>query len=183
MDWKFLLTWYTSMRNPFDLSGLSRLGMISVSTVQPLKRKVPEQRFFNLKLYNYWRSSCSWRVRLALAAKGIPYQYVAVNLLQKKQQDPEFGTKNSMLQVPTLEFEDSTTGRTSTLSQSMAIIEFLEEAFPSRKQLFPDDPGLRATVRQMAEVVNSGIQPLQNLGNCPPFSPQKHFCVSVAIEV
>ncbi|HEX8951294.1 MAG TPA: maleylacetoacetate isomerase [Polyangia bacterium] len=112
-----------------------------------------------MKLYNYWRSSASWRVRIALAYKNIAYEYVAVNIMPgvKAQNEPDYQQLNPMQQVPTLVLDD---GR--QLSQSIAILEYLEELAP-RPSLLPADPYLRARARQLAEVVNAGIQPFQNL--------------------
>jgi len=110
-----------------------------------------------VKLYNYWRSSASWRVRIALAYKNIPFEYVAVNLLEKANRGEAYTAMNPIGQVPTLVLDD---GR--QLSQSLAILEYLEETVP-RPSLLPADPFLRAKARQLAEVVNSGIQPFQNL--------------------
>ncbi len=112
-----------------------------------------------MKLYNYWRSSASWRVRIALAYKNVAYEYVAVNILPavKAQSAPDYQKMNPMQQVPTLVLDD---GR--QLSQSLAILEYLEETVP-QPPLLPADPYLRARARQLAEVVNAGIQPFQNL--------------------
>jgi maleylpyruvate isomerase len=113
-----------------------------------------------VKLYNYWRSSASWRVRIALNYKGVAYEYVPVSLVKDggEQLRDEYRAVNPMAQVPTLVLDD---GR--QLSQSMAIIEYLEETIPT-PPLLPRDPYLRARARQLAELVNSGIQPLQNTG-------------------
>jgi maleylpyruvate isomerase len=110
-----------------------------------------------VKLYNYWRSSASWRVRIALAYKGIAYEYVPVNLASQENRRDDYTAFNPIGQVPTLVLDD---GR--QLSQSMAILEYLEEAAP-KPPLLPADPYLRARTRQLAELVNSGIQPMQNL--------------------
>lgn len=112
-----------------------------------------------MKLYNYWRSSASWRVRIALAYKGIAYEYVAVNILPAvgENRADQYRALNPMTQVPTLVLDD---GR--QISQSMAILEYLEELAP-KPSLLPADPYLRARARQLAELVNSGIQPFQNL--------------------
>lgn len=111
-----------------------------------------------MKLYGYWRSSASWRVRIALNLKGLAYEYVPVHLLREggEQHAEAHRSRNPMRQVPVLELE----GR--QLGQSMAILEFLEERHPS-PALLPADPFARARVRQLAETINSGIQPLQNL--------------------
>lgn len=115
-----------------------------------------------MRLYNYWRSSASWRVRIALAHKGIAYEYVAVNLIREggEQKRDDYRARNPMMQVPTLEWDDG--GLTRSLGQSVAILEYLEERFLDAP-LLPRDPYLRAKVRQLVEVVNSGVQPLQNL--------------------
>jgi maleylacetoacetate isomerase len=110
-----------------------------------------------VKLYNYWRSSASWRVRIALAYKKIAYDYLPVNLLEQKQRADDYRALNPMQQVPTLVLDD---GR--QLAQSIAILEYLEETVPE-PALLPRDPYLRARARQLAELVNSGIQPFQNI--------------------
>lgn len=109
-----------------------------------------------MKLHNYWRSSCSWRVRIALHHKGLPFEYVPVNLLKGEQREVGYQKLSPWTSVPTLEVD----GRYFT--QSLAIIEFLEERFP-QKPLLPRDQFRRAQVRERAELINSGIQPFQNL--------------------
>jgi maleylpyruvate isomerase len=113
-----------------------------------------------MKLYGYWRSSCSWRVRIALNLKGLEYEYVPVHLLAGEQHSDAHAAKNPMEQVPVLELAHD--GRIEQLGQSMAIIEYLEQRFPE-PALLPKDAVLRARARQLAEIVNSGMQPLQNL--------------------
>lgn len=110
------------------------------------------------KLYSYWRSSCSWRVRIALAIKGVQYDTVAVHLVKDggQQHDDEFKEKNPMAQIPVLVYDGA------SLSQSMAIIEFLEEQHP-KPSLLPANSVDRAKARAIAETIASGIQPLQNL--------------------
>jgi len=93
---------------------------------------------------------------LALAFKGIDYEYVPVNLLKGEQKSEEYTKKNPSQEVPALEVD----GR--ILCQSVAIIEFLEEKFKKPK-LYPSDPVDRAIVRQMAEIVTSDTQPVQNM--------------------
>lgn len=111
----------------------------------------------SLKLHNYWRSSASHRVRIALGLKGIAYEYVVVNILKQEQNATAYAAMNPSQQVPTLELED---GR--MLVQSLPIIEYLEEKYPEPR-IFPADLYLRARVRALCEIVNSGIQPHQNL--------------------
>lgn len=115
-----------------------------------------------MKLYGYWRSSCSYRVRIGLHYKGIPFVYAPVHLIQGggQQFDDTYRVKNPMAQVPTLEVEEG--GVIHRLGQSLAILEWLEERYPAMP-LLPVEPSLRARARQLAEIVNSGIQPFQNL--------------------
>eukprot|EP01032_Pedospumella_encystans_P013890 gene13890-15973_t len=122
----------------------------------------------NLKLYSFWRSTSSWRVRLALALKGLSYDTSSVDLQPLEGNtseliDAELRAKNPLDQVPLLEFTDAQTGETQSLTQSLAIIEFLEEAFPNTRNVLPTDALERARARQIAEIVNSGIQPLQSI--------------------
>jgi maleylpyruvate isomerase len=114
-----------------------------------------------MKLWSYWRSSCAYRVRIALGLKGVPFEYAAVHLMREggQQHQPEFSAVNPQRQVPVLELAEG--GETIRLVQSMAIIEYLDERFPEPPLLPPSAQG-RAQVRALAELVNSGIQPLQN---------------------
>lgn len=118
-----------------------------------------------MRLYTYWRSTSAWRVRIALAWKGLPFEAVPVHLLEGggRQHEPNFRALNASEQVPVLELDESAPdGRPLRLAQSMAILEYLEERHPA-PPLLPTSPWLRARVRQLAEIVNSGTQPLQNL--------------------
>jgi len=110
-----------------------------------------------LVLYGYFRSSSSYRVRLAIAWKKLAYETVPVNLLQGEQNEAAHGARSPTGYVPCLEMD----GR--RFVESGAILELLEELFPD-PPLYPRDPYERARVRAMVEVVNAGIQPLQNLG-------------------
>ncbi|SEM52308.1 maleylpyruvate isomerase [Stigmatella aurantiaca] len=114
-----------------------------------------------MKLYGYWRSSCSWRVRIALNFKGLPYTYEAVHLLKDggQQHTEAYRAVNPLRTVPTLELQED--GQVRRLAQSMAILEYLEERYPT-PALLPQEPWARARCRMLAESVNSGIQPLQN---------------------
>ncbi len=115
-----------------------------------------------MKLYNYWRSSASWRVRIALAHKGLAYEYVALDLVKDggEHRADAHRARNPMAQVPALELEVG--GQTRIIAQSIAILELLEELHPE-PALLPRDPYLRARARELAEIVNAGIQPHQNL--------------------
>jgi len=113
-----------------------------------------------LRLYSYWRSTSTWRVRIGLALKGLGHELVPVDLLAQEQLTDAHRARNPMAQVPVLEAVED--GRTLRLVQSMAILEWLDERFPD-PPLLPADLDGRARVRALAEHVNSGIQPLQNL--------------------
>jgi maleylpyruvate isomerase len=110
--------------------------------------------------YDYWRSSSGWRVRIALHWKDIAFERRPVNLLKDEQHEPAFRALNPQAQVPVLIIDEDGTPR--PLAQSLAILAYLEERFPS-PPLLPADPWLRGRARQLAEEVNSGIQPFQNL--------------------
>lgn len=109
-----------------------------------------------LVLYNYWRSSASFRVRIALAVKKLAYDSVAVNLLKSEQRTAEHRARSPMGHVPCL-FIDG-----QPFIESVAIIELLDDLAPD-PPLYPRDPYARARVRALVEMVNSGMQPLQNL--------------------
>jgi maleylpyruvate isomerase len=111
-----------------------------------------------MKLYGYWRSSSAWRVRTALAFKGLEVEHVPVHLVKGggEQFSPEFLARNPLAEVPVLELDGG-----ELLTQSVAILEYLEETHPN-PPLLPADPLLRARVRTLVQIVNSGIQPLQN---------------------
>ena len=115
-----------------------------------------------MKLYGYWRSSSTWRVRIALAWKRIPHEYQPVHMLRGggEQHAAAYKAVNPLSEVPALEWTEN--GVVRRLAQSFAILEYLEQAFP-QPSLIPDDPFLAGRTRQLAEMVNSAIQPLQNL--------------------
>lgn len=114
-----------------------------------------------MKLYSYWRSSCAYRVRIVLQLKGVPFEYVAVNIAPgvSEQSAEAYGAINPMRQVPTLEWSEG--GKTVQLTQSVAICEYLDETHPD-SPLVPRERLSRARVREAVETVNAGIQPLQN---------------------
>jgi maleylpyruvate isomerase len=115
-----------------------------------------------MRLFGYWRSSSAWRVRIALAYKDLACEIVPVHLVRGggEQHLPAFLRQNPMGQVPVLELDGA--DGPLYLTQSMAILEYLEESHPA-PPLLPADRLGRARARQLAEIVNSGTQPLQNL--------------------
>eukprot|EP00604_Paraphysomonas_vestita_P003405 CAMPEP_0174821506 /NCGR_PEP_ID=MMETSP1107-20130205/9016_1 /TAXON_ID=36770 /ORGANISM="Paraphysomonas vestita, Strain GFlagA" /LENGTH=572 /DNA_ID=CAMNT_0016038639 /DNA_START=252 /DNA_END=1973 /DNA_ORIENTATION=+ len=122
--------------------------------------------YSNFKLYSYYRSSSSWRVRIALALKGIQYETIPIDLSKlvgntTELLPEELRALNPLAQIPVLVFTDPQ-GNVQHLTQSIAILDFLEEIVPNPPVL-PSDPLSRARARQIAEIVNSGIQPFQNL--------------------
>ena len=123
-----------------------------------------------LTLYHYWRSSASWRVRWALSHKSLDCEFVAVNLLAGEQKSAEHVKRNPLGVVPALEITDK--HDVKFLGESIAIMEWLEETYP-KHSFFPKDSFLKALVRQLAEIINSGTHPLQNL------QAQKYFSEDV----
>jgi len=115
-----------------------------------------------LKLYSYWRSSSSWRVRIALNSKGLDYDVIPVDLKTGAQKDPTFTEKNPMQQLPVLEYTDSNDGQVKHITQSVAIQEFLDVLAPTKRSLMPKNPMDKVAAMEMVEIINSGIQPLQN---------------------
>jgi maleylpyruvate isomerase len=109
-------------------------------------------------LYNYFRSSSSYRVRIALNLKGLSYEYVPVHLNRGggEQFQPEFEALNPQHLVPVLR------DKGVTISQSIAILEYLEEQYPETP-LLPSDSGDRAWVRQLSLAIACDIHPLSNL--------------------
>jgi maleylpyruvate isomerase len=116
-----------------------------------------------MKLHTYWRSSSAYRVRIALSFKGLPYESVFVHLLRAggEQHAAAFLAKNPLAQIPVLELEEG--GKEAVLTQSLAIIEYLEERYPN-PPLLPKGLLARAHARELAQLIQSGIQPFQNLG-------------------
>lgn len=110
-----------------------------------------------MKLYNYFRSSASFRVRIALALKGLPYDYQAVHIARGDHKKPPYADISADTLVPMLELDDG-----QRLSQSMAIIEYLDEIHPEPR-LLPADALGRARVRALAESIACEIHPLNNL--------------------
>jgi len=107
-----------------------------------------------IKYYGFWRSLAACRVRIALALKGVNAEEISVNLMQGEQLKPEYRAVNAQAVVPALVLDDG-----STLFESMAIIEYLDETRP-KPPLLPKDPKGRARVRALAQIVACDGHPL-----------------------
>jgi maleylacetoacetate isomerase/maleylpyruvate isomerase len=110
-----------------------------------------------VKLYTYFRSSAAFRVRIALNLKGLKYEPVFVHLAKGEHRQPQYAAVNPQALLPTLELDDG-----KRLTQSLAIIEWLEEKHPT-PPLLPKESMARARVRSLAYLVASEIHPLNNL--------------------
>jgi maleylacetoacetate isomerase len=111
-----------------------------------------------MKLYTYFRSSAAYRVRIALNLKGLPYEAVPVHLVKNggEQKLDAYRAVNPNALLPTLEIDDA------TITQSLAIIEYLDETHPG-VPLLPPDPLLRARARELALLVACDVHPVNNL--------------------
>jgi maleylacetoacetate isomerase len=111
-----------------------------------------------LRLYDYWRSSSAYRVRIALNLKGLAYESVPVHLVRDggEQNRPAYRALNPLGLVPALQHGER------VIVQSVAICEYLEEVFAGRP-LLPQDPAGRARVRGLVQSICSEVQPLNNL--------------------
>ena len=111
-----------------------------------------------IRLYNYWRSSAAYRVRIALNLKGLDYETVAVSLApgESAHRKDEYRAINPQMLVPFLEDGEIAIG------QSMAIVEYLEEAYP-KTSLLPRDEPLRSQVRAFCNMIACDVHPLNNL--------------------
>ncbi len=110
-----------------------------------------------MKLFGYWRSSATYRVRIALELKGVAFDYQPVNLLKGEQRAPAFLARNPQGLVPALQTKEG-----ATLTQSTAIIEYLEERYPETP-LLPADAHQRAKARSIAATIACEAQPFMNL--------------------
>lgn len=108
-------------------------------------------------LFDYWRSSASYRVRIALNLLGIPYRSVPIDLLAGEHKQPEHLARNPQGLVPALSIDGQ------MLTQSLAIIEYLSETRPGAS-LLPSDPVARQRVRALSYAIAMDIHPVCNLG-------------------
>jgi maleylacetoacetate isomerase len=112
-----------------------------------------------LKLYSYFRSSAAYRVRIALNLKGLSYEILPIHLTKEggEQRRPEYRGINPQMRVPALALSDG-----EVITQSLAIIEYLDECFPE-PGLLPADPVRRAKIRAVAQAIACDVHPLNNL--------------------
>lgn len=110
-----------------------------------------------MKLFGYWRSSATYRVRIALALKGLDYDYAPVNLLKGEQKTDAYRAKNPTGLVPTLATNDG-----AMLNQSLAIMEYLEETHPE-PSILAGNAASKANIRAIAATIACEAQPLMNL--------------------
>ncbi|RAK72023.1 maleylacetoacetate isomerase MaiA [Aspergillus fijiensis CBS 313.89] len=124
-----------------------------------------------ITLYTYFRSSCSARLRIALYLKSLPYTPVYLNLLDGAQRSPDNLARNPSGTVPTLLIAPSPGSApaddhiqdTIKITQSLAALEYLDEAFPDTYPLLPRDPAKRALARTLAQIIACDVQPVTNL--------------------
>jgi maleylacetoacetate isomerase/maleylpyruvate isomerase len=116
-----------------------------------------------MKLHNYFRSSASYRVRIALALKGLDYEYAPVHLVRGEHLKAPFTSISTDMLLPLLEIDgEDGSGEAEHFSQSMAIIEYLDETHPE-PPLLPSDPAGRAHVRALAQMIACDVHPVNNL--------------------
>lgn len=110
-----------------------------------------------MKLYGYWRSSASYRVRIALALKGVEVEHIAVNLREGEQGQGEHMSRNPQGYLPVLELEDGT-----QLTQSLAIMDYIDATF-REPDLMPRDAVQRSKILAASLIIATDIHPIQNL--------------------
>jgi len=110
-----------------------------------------------MKLYGYWRSSTSYRVRIALALKDVEVEHIAVNLREGEQASDAHRARQPQGLVPVLELEDGT-----QLTQSLAIMDYLDATF-REPGLMPGEPILRSKILSASLIIASDVSPIQNL--------------------
>jgi maleylacetoacetate isomerase len=111
-----------------------------------------------MKLYSFFRSSASYRVRIALALKGLSYETISIPMRDNSHRSESYRKINPQQRLPTLELDDGT-----KLIQSLAIIDYLDAIYPEPR-LIPEEPLQRARVQAVAQIIGCDIHPLNNSG-------------------
>jgi maleylacetoacetate isomerase len=111
-----------------------------------------------MKLYSFFRSSASYRVRIALALKGLSYETISIPMRDNSHRSESYRKINPQQRLPTLELDDGT-----KLIQSLAIIDYLDAIYPEPR-LIPEEPLARARVQAVAQIIGCDIHPLNNSG-------------------
>jgi maleylacetoacetate isomerase len=111
-----------------------------------------------MKLYGFFRSSASYRVRIALALKGLAYESVSIPMRDNSHRSESYRRINPQMRLPALELDDGT-----RLIQSLAIIEYLDATYPEPR-LLPGGPLARARMQAVAQIIGCDIHPLNNTG-------------------
>lgn len=116
--------------------------------------------FMTRVLYGYWRSSASYRVRIALNLKGLNYEHRGIHLVKNEQQAPGFLAKNPQGLIPL--YVEKNSSESFVLAQSLAILDYLDETYP-QVPLLPADAKVKAQIRAAAQIIACEIHPLDNL--------------------
>ena len=111
-----------------------------------------------MKLYSFFRSGASYRVRIALALKGLSYETISIPMRDNSHRSESYRKINPQQRLPTLELDDGT-----KLIQSLAIIEYLDAAYPEPR-VIPQEPLERARVQAVAHIIGCDVHPLNNIG-------------------
>lgn len=118
---------------------------------------------YELTLHGYYRSSCSARVRLALYLKQIPFTPIYVDIKNSHHLQSQYSNLNPSSSVPTLQVKEVLATRQFNITQSIAAIEFVEEAYPDRVALLPTSPEDVAFVRTLVNILACDVQPTTNM--------------------
>jgi maleylacetoacetate isomerase len=115
----------------------------------------------NFRLFHYWRSTSSWRIRWVLTEKNIPCEFIHVDLLKNEQKTTEHLKRNPLGMVPA--FEVNKEGKSQFMIESLAVCEWLDESYPE-PALLPKESLERERVRELCQIIGCSTQPLQNYG-------------------
>src|ERR1700744_2008037 len=139
----------------FLIDSILPISLTSITTAQSEFKKIEGRS--TMKLHGFFRSSAAYRVRIALNLKGLSAEHLTYHLRRGEQRAPDYLAINPQGLVPTLQGDGG-----AILTQSLAIIEWLDETHPA-PPLLPDDPMRRALVRAFAQAIACDTHPVQNL--------------------